>query len=82
MENIVTDAMNAMNAANKSDNPLEKEYITAAIDALNRVMLSDVSPRLTSKIARFRKVLQEYAKECDGGKQRVIEFAETETVTA
>lgn len=76
MGNVVTDAMNAMNAATKSGDPLETDYITAAIDALNKVMLSDVTPRLTSKIARFRKVLQDYAKERNGGTQRVIEFGE------
>lgn len=74
--NIVTDAMNAMNAANRSGNELEKNYVDAAISALNTLMISDITPRMASKVARFRKVLQDYAKERNGGTQRVIEFDE------
>lgn len=59
---IVTDAMNALNAANRSGDDLQKQYVTAAIDALNTLLTSDVSPRLASKIARFRKVLKDYAE--------------------
>lgn len=59
---IVTDAINALNAATKSGDDLQKQYVTAAIDALNILLTSDVSPRLASKIARFRKVLKDYAE--------------------
>lgn len=40
---------------------LENNYLVAAIDALNKVVTSDVSPRLASKIVRFRQILSNYA---------------------
>lgn len=55
------------------ENTLEKNYICAAIDALNRVVTSDVTPRLASKVVRFRNILQEYAK-THNGTQTAIEF--------
>lgn len=73
MDTIVNDAMNALNKANKGGE-LEKNYVTAAIDALNTLLTSDVSPRMASKIARFRNVLKDYAKTSNGGAQRVINF--------
>lgn len=39
---------------------LENNYLAAAINALNTLLTSDVTPRMASKIARFRKVLKEY----------------------
>lgn len=60
--NIVDAAMNAMNAATKSGDDLQKQYVTAALDALNTLLTSDISPRLASKIARFKAVLNDYAK--------------------
>lgn len=48
---------------------LEKNYICAAIDALNRVVTSDVTPRLASKVVRFRAMLQEYVKTYNGATQ-------------
>lgn len=67
MENInqrglVDAAMNAMNAATKSGDDLQKQYVTAAIDALNILLTSEITPRLASKIARFKVVLTDYAK--------------------
>lgn len=73
MDTIVTDAMNALNKANKGGT-LEKNYVTAAIDALNTLLTSDVSPRMASKIARFRNVLKDYAKTSNGGAQMAINF--------
>lgn len=55
------------------ENTLEKNYICAAIDALNRVVTSDVTPRLASKVVRFRTMLQEYVKTYDGGTRTAIE---------
>ena len=69
METLVNDAMAALNKANKGGT-LEKNYVAAAIDALNTVLTSDVSPRMASKIARFRNVLKDYAKTSNGGAQR------------
>ena len=62
MGTLVNDAMAALNKANKGGE-LEKNYVTAAIDALNTLLTSDVSPRMASKIARFRNVLKDYAKQ-------------------
>lgn len=73
MDAIVNDAMNALNKANKGGT-LEKNYVTAAIDALNTLLTSDVSPRMASKIARFRNVLKDYGKTSNGGLQRAIDF--------
>lgn len=64
MGTLVNDAMAALNKANKGGE-LEKNYVTAAIDALNTLLTSDVSPRMASKIARFRNVLKDYAKTSD-----------------
>ena len=59
---IVDAAINAMNAATKSGDDLQKQYVTAAIDALNTLLTSEITPRLASKIARFKVVLTDYAK--------------------
>ena len=40
---------------------LENNYLTAAIEALNKLMTSDISPRMASKIVRFRQTLSNYA---------------------
>lgn len=61
-------AINALNAARGKE--METNYVTAAIDALNTLLCSDISPRMASKIAKFRKVLADYGKQ--GGNQRVI----------
>lgn len=50
------------------ENELENNYLAAAIDALNKVVTSDVSPRLASKIVRFRQILSNYA--ATGGKAK------------
>lgn len=52
-------------------NELENNYLAAAINALNTLLTSDVSPRMASKIARFRKVLKDYEAET---KQPKIDF--------
>lgn len=72
MENTDTQtAINALNKARKAENrELETNYVTAAIDALNTLLCSDVTPRLASKITRFRKMLSEYVSA--NGNQRVI----------
>lgn len=49
----------------------EKNIITAAINALNTVLTSDVSPRLASKVVRFKKILSDYIK---NNKQTTIDF--------
>lgn len=49
----------------------EKNIITAAINALNTVLTSDVSPRLASKVVRFKKILSDYIKT---NKQATIDF--------
>lgn len=59
---LVDAAMNAMNAATKSGDDLQKQYVTAALDALNTLLTSEITPRLASKIARFKVVLTDYAK--------------------
>lgn len=48
----------------------EKNIVTAAINALNTVLTSDVSPRLASKVVRFKKILSDYIKD----KQTLIDF--------
>lgn len=55
---------------------LENNYLAAAIDALNKVVTSDVSPRLASKIVRFRQILSNYAATNGKGKgtQTAIDF--------
>lgn len=55
---------------------LETNYLAAAIDALNKVVTSDVSPRLASKIVRFRQILSTYAATNgkDKGTQTAIDF--------
>lgn len=57
---------------------LENNYLAAAIDALNKVITSDVSPRLASKVVRFRKILTDYAATNGKGKgtQTAINFDE------
>lgn len=57
-------------------NELENNYLAAAIDALNKVVTSDVSPRLASKIVRFRQILSNYAATDGKGKgtQTAIDF--------
>lgn len=57
---------------------LENNYLAAAIDALNKVVTSDVSPRLASKVVRFRKILTDYAATNGKGKgtQTAINFDE------
>lgn len=57
-------------------NELENNYLAAAIDALNKVVTSDVSPRLASKIVRFRQILSNYAATNGKGKgtQTAIDF--------
>lgn len=40
----------------------EKNIVLAAINALNTVLTSDVSPRLASKVVRFKKILSDYIK--------------------
>lgn len=72
MENIVNDAISALNTATKSGNELETNYVTAAINALNTLLTSDISPRMASKIARFRNVLKDYAN--GKGAQKAINF--------
>lgn len=61
---------------------LETNYLAAAIDALNKVVTSDVSPRLASKVVRFRKTLQDYAKQHNGGLQTAIDFDANAAETA
>lgn len=62
-----------------TNNEMENNYLAAAIDALNKVVTSDVSPRLASKVVRFRKILTDYANANKGkGTQTAIEFAETD----
>lgn len=64
-------------AARANGEKTEIQYIAAAIDALNVLMTQDVTPRLITKIARFRKVLAEYAKSIrNAPKQTKIEFIE------
>lgn len=65
-------------------NELENNYLTAAIDALNKVVTSDVSPRLASKIVRFRQILSNYAATNGKGKgtQTAIEFEENANTAA
>lgn len=65
------------------ENELENNYLAAAIDALNKVVTSDVSPRLASKIVRFRQILSNYAATNgkDKGTQTAIDF-ETNTNAA
>jgi hypothetical protein len=60
------------------ENELVNNYLTAAIDALNKVVTSDVSPRLASKVVRFRQILSNYAATNGKGKgtQTAIEFEE------
>lgn len=48
----------------------EKNIVAAAINALNTVLTSDVSPRLASKVVRFKKILSDYIKD----KQTTIDF--------
>lgn len=59
---IVDAAISAMNAATKSGDDLQKQYVSAALDALNKLLTSEITPRLASKIARFKVVLTDYAK--------------------
>lgn len=60
-----------------TNNELENNYLAAAIDALNKVVTSDVSPRLASKVVRFRKILTDYTNANKGkGTQTAIEFVE------
>lgn len=62
-------------AARESGEKTEVQYIAAAIDALNALITRDVTPRLITKIARFRKILAEYAKSIrNAPKQTQIEF--------
>lgn len=63
---------------------LENNYLAAAIDALNKVVTSDVSPRLASKIVRFRQILSNYATTNGKGKgtQMAIDFDANATETA
>lgn len=58
------------------ENELETNYVAAAIAALNTLLTSDVSPRMASKIARFRNVLKDYASGKDKGEgaQKAINF--------
>lgn len=65
-------------------NELEHNYLAAAIDALNKVVTSDVSPRLASKIVRFRQILSNYAAANGKGKgtQTSIEFEENANAAA
>lgn len=65
-------------------NELENNYLTAAIDALNKVVTSDVSPRLASKIVRFRQILSNYAATNGKGKgtQTAIDFEENANTAA
>lgn len=58
------------------ENELETNYLAAAIDALNKVVTSDVTPRLASKIVRFRQILSNYAVTNGKGKgtQTAIDF--------
>lgn len=74
MSNDVRTAINALNATR--GNELENNYVTAAIDALNTLLTSDISPRMASKIARFRSVLKDYANGKGKGKgaQTAIQF--------
>ena len=76
MSTLVNDAMAALNKANKGGE-LEKNYVTAAIDALNTLLTSDVSPRMASKIARFRNVLKDYAKTTANATETAAEIANT-----
>lgn len=39
-----------------------ENIVAAAINALNLVLTSDVSPRLASKVVRFKKILTDYLK--------------------
>lgn len=65
-----------------TNNEMENNYLAAAIDALNKVVTTDVSPRLASKVVRFRKILTDYANANKGkATQRAIEFAETDGAT-
>lgn len=41
---------------------IEKNIVLAATNALNAVLTSDVSPRLASKVVRFKKILSDYIK--------------------
>lgn len=50
----------------------EKNIVLAAINALNTVLTSDVSPRLASKVVRFKKILTDYIKT---NTQTTIDFA-------
>ena len=50
----------------------EKNIVSAAINALNTVLTSDVSPRLASKVVRFKKILSDYIKT---NTQTTIDFA-------
>lgn len=50
----------------------EKNIVLAAINALNTVLTSDVSPRLASKVVRFKKILSDYIKT---NTQTTIDFA-------
>lgn len=66
------------------ENELENNYLAAAIDALNKVVTSDVSPRLASKIVRFRQILSNYAT-TNGkvkGTQTSINFEENANAAA
>lgn len=64
-------------AARENGEKTEIQYIAAAIDALNALITRDVTPRLITKIARFRKVLTEYAKTVrNTPTQTVIEFTD------
>lgn len=55
----------------------EKNIVTAAINALNTVLTSDVSPRLASKVVRFKKILSDYIKD----KQTSIDFENVDKAT-
>lgn len=52
----------------------EKNIVAAAIDALNLVLTSDVSPRLASKVVRFKKILSDYIKQNQQNLQKTIDF--------
>lgn len=69
-------AIQALNAANKSGDDLQKQYVSAAISALNALLTSEITPRLASKIARFKVVLTDYAKQVRDAVQTCIDFAE------
>lgn len=57
----------------------EKNIVLAAINALNTVLTSDVSPRLASKVVRFKKILSDYIKT---NKQTTINYVQTEKQNA